>query len=581
MILRQKMIGILGTVICSGLMFGTSVLAETGQYQDVPDGYLYKNYIEELSAKKWVEGTADGQFSPDSPLTREQFAKLVVMVFALPSADGKIPFQDCNEAWSVPYISTAYKAGIIQGTSEENFSPKQYVRKQEAAVMLSRLFPGVVEQNEQDWAGGALTYIRHDILPASLQSLLDDTQAPLSRGEAAALLSLSLHASERGKSSAGPTTLPSTTPGQTGAVSTSAIDTIKKNAQMIDPTQKKEVTFDVNAGEPLYIQAELKKNKTYELEAHGENQSSFSMELLNAEGTVLKQGNVSSMQLTTDSDGIVYAKVRTEQQKGTITLKLVEAGLDSDRPINLRAGRFDQLFPIGGNLYFKAVASHDNPLIVLAKGAISYQIVQVSKEKNPPKTDNRYIFFTGGKPIKVDPEPEGMNIDFSISNLNGESYTLNCECLVKLTTPLSSEVSFTVMDGSSKDKAYAIGWGRNKWESGYKGNSITGIYYQVKLEEGKDYSLEISEQMKPKVVDPLDYQMRFQNPPTDTTTEPAAVIVNRKMTVFGPDDGKEVLVDEKLTGPIPFKASETGTYIIKLESDAQDRTTEIRVRSAN
>jgi hypothetical protein len=577
MILRQKIIGMVGMVICSGLMFGTSVLAETGKYQDVPDGYLYKNYIEELSAKKLVEGTADGQFSPDSPLTREQFAKLVVMVFGLPAADGSIPFKDCNDAWSVPYILTAYKAGIIQGTGEENFSPKQYVRKQEAAVMLSRLFPGVVQQNEQDWAGGALTFIRHDILPASLQSILDDTEAPLSRGEAAALLSLSLHASERGKTSAGPVALPS--PGQPGAVLTSAVDTIKKNALMLDPIQKKEVTLSVNAGEPLYIQAELKKNKTYDFEAFGENQSRFNMELSKADGTVLNEGNVSTMQITAEADGIVYAKVRAEQQKGTITLKLFEAGLDSDHPINLKAGRFDQLFPIEENLYFKAVATPDNPLMVLAKGAISYQLLQVSKSKAPPDKDDRYIYIHGHQ-VKINPEPEIINMDFSISTRNGDPYTINCECLVKLTTKVSTAVSFTVMDGSSKDKAYAIGWGRSKWESGYKGNSIGGLFYQLGLEEGKDYTIDISEEMKPVVIN-KDYIWSSQIPPAYTTPElDNTVVVNRKLTVFGPD-GKEVLVDEKLTGPIPFKATTTGTYFIKLESDAQDRTTEIRVKGAN
>ncbi|MEC0264970.1 S-layer homology domain-containing protein [Paenibacillus anseongense] len=568
MILRQKLIGMLGMVICSGLLFGNSVLAETGKYQDVPDGYLYKNYIEELSAKKLVEGTADGQFSPDSPLTREQFAKLIVMVFDLPTADGGLPFQDCKEAWSVPYILSAYKAGIIQGTSEESFSPKQYVRKQEAAVMLSRLFPGVVQQNEQDWAGGALAFVRHDILPGTLQSMLEDSQAPLSRGEAAALLSLSLHVKEQGK----PVQQP-------GTASASPDGATKEHALILDPTQKKEVTVNVNAGEPLYIQAELKKYKTYELEAHGESQSSFNMELTNAEGTLLNEGNVASMQVTAEADGIFYAKIRTEQQKGTFTLKITEVGLDSDHPIILKAGHFDQLFPIEGNLYFKAVASHDNPLMVQAKGAISYQLVQVSKEKNPPRTDNRYIFING-RLTKLEPEPEVRNIDFSISTLNGEPYTLNCECVVKLSTPVNTPFSFTVMDGSSLDKAFAIGWGRRTWETGYKGNSIAGIYYQMGLEEGKDYTIEVSEQMIPVVID-QNNAVRFQNPPTDEVPEvDNTVVVERKLTVFGPD-GKEVLVDENLTGPISFKATKAGIYVVKLESDAKDRTTEIRVKSAN
>ncbi|OPH56983.1 hypothetical protein BC351_26605 [Paenibacillus ferrarius] len=94
MIRKQKLIGMVGILGICGLMFGSSVLADSSKYEDVPDGYLYKSYIEELSARKLVEGTADGRFSPDSPLTREQFAKLAVTVFGLPAANGDVPFQD-------------------------------------------------------------------------------------------------------------------------------------------------------------------------------------------------------------------------------------------------------------------------------------------------------------------------------------------------------------------------------------------------------------------------------------------------------------------------------------------------------
>ncbi|WP_274467569.1 MULTISPECIES: hypothetical protein [unclassified Paenibacillus] len=52
------------------------------------------------------------------------------------------------------------------------------------------------------------------------------------------------------------------------------------------------------------------------------------------------------------------------------------------------------------------------------------------------------------------------------------------------------------------------------------------------------------------------------------------------MTLFGPD-GTEVLVDEKLTGAIPFKAAKTGTYVVKLQSDVQNHTTEIKVNKAD
>ncbi|MDR6881336.1 S-layer homology domain-containing protein [Bacillus sp. 3255] len=571
MIQKKKLIGMAGIIAACGLLLGSSVQAETGKYQDVPDGYPYQSYIEELSAKKLVDGTGDGQFSPDSPLTREQFAKLVVMVFGLPAVDGGIPFEDCTEAWSRPYILSAYRSGIIQGTSEVSFSPKQDVSKQDAAVMLSRLFAAdAVQQNEQDWAGGALTFIRSEVLPASLQSMLVDRQAPLSRGEAAALLSLTLQAREQGKSSA-------------GASVTSSNGARGENAWILDPTMK-EVTVHVQPGETLYVQAELKQHRTYELDVHGDHQSVFDMELSNADGTVLNQGYVSTMQVTPGSDGLIHGKIRTDGQKGAITLRLLEVGLDLEHPINLKAGRSEQLSPKGESLYYKAVANPDNPLMVLAKGAVSYQLVQVSTEWVPPKKG--VIYPDGyGYQVKDIPGHELTNIDYSTSALHGEAYTLNCECVVRLSAPANTTVSLTVMDGSSMDKAYAIGWDRSEWKTGYKGNSIAGIFYQLELEEGRDYTLVTNEQLKEQPYDEAKERFKklleSQSKSTDTSSEPdIPAIAVRKLTLFGPD-GTEVLVDEKLTGAIPFKAAKTGTYVVKLQSDVQNHTTEIKVNKAD
>ncbi|NHW35440.1 hypothetical protein GQF04_12560, partial [Paenibacillus aceris] len=381
---------------------------------------------------------------------------------------------------------------------------------------------------------------------------------------------------------------------QPGAILTGSNGSLQEHALSLDPAHTKEVTVNVNAGETLFVQAELKKHKTYELKAHGENQAVFDMEMLNSEGIVLNQGHVSTMQVTTESDGIFYGKVRPDRQGGAITLSLLEVGLDMEHPINLRVGHSDQISPNEGSLYYKAAASPDNPLMVQAKGAVSYQLVKVSNEWVPPKESIGYYLDSYGGLTKDVPVPGHYvtNIDSSTSTLNGEPYTLNCTCVVKLSAPASSNLSLNVMDGSSKENAYAIEWVRREWKTGYKSNSVVGVFYQLTLEKGKDYTFVLNEQLTElskkqlKLKEKISWtqeelkETMFVHPPQTIADAVIPADAKRKMTVFGPD-GKEVLVDEKLTGTISFKAASTGIYVVELQSDVQGYATEIRINNAD
>ncbi|NQX65960.1 hypothetical protein HQN90_07450 [Paenibacillus alba] len=150
--------------------------------------------------------------------------------------------------------------------------------------------------------------------------------------------------------------------------------------------------------------------------------------------------------------------------------------------------------------------------------------------------------------------------------------------MIRLVAPASTIVSFNVMDGSSVDNAYAIEWVRREWKTDYKKNSNAGIFYQLRLEEGKDYTFITDEQLIKQKYDPA--KARFEDHFTSSSDPAIPTVAKRKMTVFGPD-GKEVLVDEKLAGTTPFKASSTGIYIVELQSDVKDHTTEIRVNKVD
>jgi hypothetical protein len=561
--LKLKVAGIAGAI---WLLTGALALADAGTFRDVPGTYPYQTYIDELSRLKLVDGTADGQFSPNGALTREQFAKLVVTAFGLPDADGELPFNDCTEAWSKPYIMSAYKAGIVQGISDKEFAPSQVVHKQEAAVMLARLFPaGAVQEqgNGQDWTAAPLAFIRKDVLTAATASLLNDAQAPLTRGEAAALISLSLHARDKERS-ADPSKI-----AQEPAKSPDGMT--KDSALIIEPDSNKEVKVNLNVGQTLFVQANLNKNKTYELEAQGVQESAFDMTLSDASGSVLNQGYVNALQALASSDETVYGTIHADQAGGAVTVRVVEAGLDAAHAIKLKAGKFEQVFPQAGSLYFKTAAGPENPMVIRALGADSYQHVQTSSQWVSPTLYNG-LRITGsdgrqydlnGNPVQDVPGHNAVDANVGSSSLHGEPFAVNCVCGIRITAPSGSTVAFTVLNGGSPGTAYAIDWIGSEWKTGYRNESAVGAFYRLDMEQGKHYSISVNEQLNANVT----------TPQVDST-------VQTTLTIYDPD-GKKALEQNNTSVPLSFTAAASGSYVVELRSDAKGSKADIRITANN
>ncbi|MGN1003035.1 MAG: Ig-like domain-containing protein [Oscillospiraceae bacterium] len=88
----------------------------------------------------------DYVFSPDAPVTREEFLTMSLMVAGTETLSGvsTTGFADDEaiSAWARPYVSTALSAGIISGCGSEAtgavFEPDRAISAAEAAVMLDK-----------------------------------------------------------------------------------------------------------------------------------------------------------------------------------------------------------------------------------------------------------------------------------------------------------------------------------------------------------------------------------------------------------------------------------------------------------
>ncbi|MBR5152802.1 MAG: S-layer homology domain-containing protein [Clostridia bacterium] len=95
--------------------------------------------VKYLKNKGIVSGTDAGNFEPDRAVTREEFAKMLVVACGI-NTDGKsADFADMEEnAWYLPYIGAAVEAGIVNGVGDNIFGVGQQISRQDMAVMVKR-----------------------------------------------------------------------------------------------------------------------------------------------------------------------------------------------------------------------------------------------------------------------------------------------------------------------------------------------------------------------------------------------------------------------------------------------------------
>ncbi len=99
-----------------------------------------------------VAGNTDGSFKPNSPITREQMAMMMVRAMNYAGYSTSLNFQpssylqvfkDVKSIQSPESAARMIKEGIIQGVTATTFQPKGYATRAQAAVMLERLLKKV------------------------------------------------------------------------------------------------------------------------------------------------------------------------------------------------------------------------------------------------------------------------------------------------------------------------------------------------------------------------------------------------------------------------------------------------------
>lgn len=203
------------TMVLATLLLGLAGLVAAGPaaaqypFPDVPVSYAYRLQIEVLADVGVVSG-AGGVFAPEHSLTRQQFAKMVVIAMRLPVSEADMsPFGDVEVSgpaglYPDNYVAAAARAGIVKGTragtatSRPLFSPYQAVTAAQMVTMATRAAgrplaspPSTYQSVWGDFDSGhgpAARIAQYNGLLRELPLAAMDPWAPATRGQAAGLL---------------------------------------------------------------------------------------------------------------------------------------------------------------------------------------------------------------------------------------------------------------------------------------------------------------------------------------------------------------------------------------------------------
>ncbi len=179
--------------------------ALAGPFPDVGDDYPYQSKVEALAASHIVEGFQDGSFGPNQFISRQQFAKMIVLTLALPVSDTSISAftdvtNDPDSLYPYHYVAAAADNGITQGVDATTFAPLRNITIAQAITMVSR---SAVALTDQPPPGVTSVFGAFDTVHApwadraQYAGLLDGLEwsatkdhpaDPITRGEVAALL---------------------------------------------------------------------------------------------------------------------------------------------------------------------------------------------------------------------------------------------------------------------------------------------------------------------------------------------------------------------------------------------------------
>lgn len=122
----------------------TANATKTNNYADVSSDNWYNQAVSTLSAMGIIKGDSRGNFNPNAPITRAEFAAIAAR-FDKTEDVAAASFGDVATHWAKPEISVAANNGWINGYTDGTFHPDSRITRAEAMAMINRVLQRLPE----------------------------------------------------------------------------------------------------------------------------------------------------------------------------------------------------------------------------------------------------------------------------------------------------------------------------------------------------------------------------------------------------------------------------------------------------
>ncbi len=115
-------------------------LPETPVFSDVPENAWYKEAVDWTCSEGYMNGVAQGIFSPDSNPTRAMLVTILWRLEGKPATEtADLPFSDItHDSWYEEAVAWAWKNQIVNGVSTSSFAPGLALTREQIATVLFR-----------------------------------------------------------------------------------------------------------------------------------------------------------------------------------------------------------------------------------------------------------------------------------------------------------------------------------------------------------------------------------------------------------------------------------------------------------
>lgn len=189
-----------GTGSSKGGIFAAPEIKQT--FNDIAAVAWASESIEALYELKIISGTGEGMFSPQRPVKREEFVRMISLALGLDESATDNKFTDAEPgAWYTSCINAAADAGIINGIGENVFGIGMNISRQDMAVIAQRCleYAQIVpvidksaefadEENISDYARSAVASLTSAGILSGFEDNTFRPQESVSRAQAAVVV---------------------------------------------------------------------------------------------------------------------------------------------------------------------------------------------------------------------------------------------------------------------------------------------------------------------------------------------------------------------------------------------------------